>query len=482
LTLDAPLALLLLASVPAAWWIRRTRTGAPVVRVASLLAFRGAADARTSSAPRRAADMPFLLTLAAMTLLALAAAGPGFGTSGTASVYVVVDRSLSMTAGTCDAESRADGVLRAAAPGAAAERHDLVGAADGLPGSLAEHLDRAQREGYAGIVVVTDAPFAAIPGVACIGPSRGASANVSIAAAALDGDDAIVSLRNHGGADVRVTVRSDAEERGADVPAGGVASVRFTAPARGARAAYEIAAPRDDLSADDRVEAVRRGGVARVTFAGGADACPRLAAAARAACPASGAGERGVEIAYRGSAGGAGDVPRFVVAPAPSAAGAIRATSSPRAVRGDEIVGHGPTADVLPASGTSLVATGALEGGEVLWSSREGSLLAWAPGLAVLAVDPEDPRSDWHRDASFPVLVAAALESLAGGPDRLVPSSTVAASESDVVREPRATSAPDEIRALVRPAADAPGRVRTAPWIAALGALLLVAAAALSRR
>jgi hypothetical protein len=483
LTLDAPLFLLALAAVPVAWWIRRMRTGAPVVRVASLLAFRGAGDASPSSAPRRATDVPFVLTLAAMALLAVAAAGPSFGASGTASAYVVVDRSVSMTARTCDADRRVDLVLQAASPGAAAVRHDLVGAEDGLPGSLAEHLARARGEGYAGVVLVTDAPFDAVAGVACVGPSRGAGTNVSLAGVALDGEEAIVSLRNHGRADVTVAVRSGSEERAAGVPAGGVASVRFAAPARGARAVYELASPRDDLAADDRVEAVRRGGVSEVTFAGGESACPRLAAAVRAACPqAAAAGDGGVVVAYRRAADADAERPRLVVAPPASSAGAIRTTASPRTVRGDEIVGHAAAAEVLPASGVTLVATGTLTGGEALWSTADGVLLARAPRLAVLAVDPEDARSDWHRDPSFPVLLAAALESLADGPDRLEASPPIAASESDVVRAPRPTSSPEELAALVRPAADAPQVRRPAPLIAALGALLLAVAAALSRR
>jgi hypothetical protein len=483
LTLDAPLYLLTLCALPVAWWIRRMRTGAPVVRVASLLAFRGAGDASPSSAPRRATDVPFALTLTAMALLAVAAAGPSFGASGTASAYVVVDRSVSMTARTCDADRRVDLVLQTASPGATAVRHDLIGAADGLPGSLAEHLALARREGYAGIVVATDASFDAVAGVACVGPSRGAEANASVAGVALEGDEAVVSLRNHGRADVTIVARSGSDERAGVVPAGGVASVRFAAPARGMRAVYEIASPRDDLAADDRAEAVRLGGVSAVTFAGGESACPRLAAAVRAACGKAGAApDGGVVVSYRGPPDSEDERPRLVVAPPASSAGAIRATSSPRTVRGDEIVGHGAAAEVLPGSGVSLVATGTLSGGEALWSTVDGVLLARAPRLAVLAVDPEDARSDWHRDPSFPVLLAAALEALADGPDRLEASSPVAASESDVVRPPRPTSSPEEIAALVRAAADAPGNRRSAPWIAALGALLLAVAAALSRR
>jgi len=481
LTLDAPLALLWLAAVPIAWWIRRMRSGAPVVRVASLLAFRGAADTQPSSSPRRAADVPFVLTLAAMALLALAAAGPGFGAPGSATFYVVVDRSASMSARTCDAERRIDEALRSAVPGADVVRHDLAGAADGLPGSLAEHVARARREGFPGVVVATDAAFSAIAGVACVGPSRGAAANVSVAAAALDADAVVLTVRNHGREAARVRVRSGGDEREVDVAAGGVASARFTSPPRGAGAIYEIASPQDDLAADDRVEVVRRGGVPRVTFAGGADACPRLAAAVRAARPAA-AGEGGIEVAYRGTAGDAPDVPRLVVAPPASAAGAIRATASPSAVRGGEVVGHGDAASVLPASGTSLAATGTLTGGEPLWSSAAGVLLARAPRLAVLAVDPEDPHSDWHRDPSFPVLVASVLETLADGPDRLEAVSAVPPAESDVVREPRPTSLPAELRAVVRPAADAPLVVRPAAWIAGVAALLLVVAAALPRR
>jgi hypothetical protein len=355
-------------------------------------------------------------------------------------------------------------------------------------------VERARREGFPGIVVATDAPFAVVPGVACVGPTRGAAANVSVAAAALDGGDAVVGLRNHGDSGVRVRLRSGGEEREVDVPAGGSAPMRFAAPSRGQHAVYEIVAPRDDLAADDRVEVVRRGGAGRVTFVGGAEACPRLAAAVRATGAETGmAGDGVIEVAYRGATDDGGDAPRFVVAPKASEGGPIRVTSAPRSIRGDDVVARGEVAAVLPASGTTLAVTGTVTGGEPLWSSPDGVLLAAtsrvvlgadprARRLAVLAVDPEDPRSDWHRDPSFPVLVASVLDALADGPDRLDPIGSVPSVESDVVREPRPTSAAEELRSVVRRAADAPDVVRPAPWIAGAAALLLVAAAALTRR
>jgi len=144
-------------------------------------------------------------------------------------------------------------------------------------------------------------------------------------------------------------------------------------------------------------------------------------------------------------------------------------------VRGDAVIGRGALAGVLPAPSTTLVASRRYSGGDETWSDAEGVLATMTKDAVVLAVDPEDPRSDWHRDPSFPAFIAAALDHLAGGPDRLVPTYAVPPSESGVVHEPPRTSSSDELRAVLRPGGAAPDAARPARWLALAAGALLVA-------
>jgi hypothetical protein len=483
MTFELPAALALLVALPLAWWLHRRRRGAEVVRVASLLAFAGAAEATPSAAPRRAFDWRLALVLTAMSLLAFAAAGPQFGATRPPAFVVVLDASPSTTARTCDAASRADALLRAAAPDATRDDVALhvAGAADGLPGSLAPHFDAARRSGFPGVVLVTDAKVETAPGLVVIGPSAGARSNVAVASASLDGDDAVVALRNHGPKDVAVKLRCADATRDVVAPAGGVGTARFVAPDRGEEATFEIASPEDDFEADDRLVVARRGGARRVRLDDSGVPCPRLESALRAC---------GVEIQRSGPSGGdvvvtyrSSGLPSSWLGTAPwlnFAPGTLRLKGAPPqqsapwgVVRGDAIVGRGAFADVLPAPGTTLVCGPSLVGGEPLWTTTDGAAAQTGRDLVVVAVDPEDPRSDWHRDPSFPAFVAAALDHLAGGSDRLEPVHAVPASESDVVHEPPRTSSPEEIRAVLRPGGAAPEAVRPARWLAlAAGALL----------
>jgi hypothetical protein len=502
-TFERPWLLALLVAVPIAWWIHRSKSGAPVVRVASLLAFRGASATTPSSAPRAALDWRIAFVLAAMTLLALGASGPAIGASRGEAFYVVVDGSASMSARTCDAAERAERLLREAAPGA--ERVDRAlrppGAPDGLPESLAPHLDDARRRGFPGVVLVTDAPVAAMPGVAVIGPSAGAAANVSIASVTLDGDEAVVALRNHGAAGVVAQVRSGGASRDVEVPGGGIGTVRFPAPSpgekapergagprRGPPAAFEIVSPADDLAADDRITVERRGGARRI---GGelvreAHLLAALRAVdARLVLP----GPWDAAVQFGGGVSPPGREPLLIVSPRnPTVLARERsrirfdAQIGFRTVRGDEIVGRGEFADVLPSPGTTLVACGRLDGGEPIWSDPNGVLAARDGDLIVVAIDPEDPRSDWHRDPSFPAFVAAALDRLTGGPDRLDPVASVPPSESDVVRDPPRTASTEDLRAVLRRAGPVPDAVRPARWLALAAALLLLCATLVPRR
>jgi hypothetical protein len=492
-TFERPLALALAAAVPLAWWLSRNRSGAPVVRVASLLAFRHAAAATPSAAPRRAIDLRLAMVLAAMTLLALAAAGPAFGAAARAAFYVVFDRSVSTTARTCDAATRTDTLLRDIAPDAERVVRELRNAdgTDGLPESLAPHLAAARDGGFPGVVLVTDSAIEATPGIAIVGPSAGAAANASVASAVLDGDDAVVAVRNHGAKDVTVRLVCADVAHDVAVPAGGVGTARFAAPDRGEMATFEIVSPPDDLTADDRLVVRRTGGARRVHLTGANPrACPHLEAALRAAgAEIAHDGESDADVTYGRGIVAPAHRPRLVVLAPPFAMstgdtpGAIRESPAPgsETVTGAQVVGRGPFVDVLPAPATLLAPTSRLVGGDAAWSVPDGAIVSSTTDLIVLAVDPEDPRSDWHRDPSFPAFVAAALDRLTDGPDRLVAVVAVPPSESDVVHAPPATSSPEALRAVMRPAGAREDDVRPARWLA-LGAAVLLGAAAFVRR
>ncbi len=492
MTFERPWVLALLVAVPLAWWIHRRRSGAPVVRVASLLAFEGASTTSPSSAPRAALDWRIAFVLTAMTLLALSAAGPAIGASRGDAFFVVVDRSPSMSARTCDALRRSELLLHDAAPDAGRVDRALSppGAPDGLPESLAAHLDDARRQGFPGVVLVTDAPFAAIPGVVVIGPSAGASANAAVTGAVLDGEAAVVTVRNFGASDAAVRISADdGVAHAVTIPGRGIASVRFPAPRHGERAIYSIASPPDDFAADDRLVVKRRGGARRVALSFSPSApCPRLEAALRAAGAEIVAdGELDVAVHYRWPID-TPEMPHLLVAPvhkiSTGAHPPIRRFGTARIARvaGSSVTGRASFADVLPSPSSTLVVDGQLSGGDTIWSFEGGVVAAVAPGVVVLTADPEEPGSDWHRDPSFPAFVAAALDHLTGGPDRLDPADPVPASESDVVRDPARAPTLDEIVAAIRPAGAISDAVRPAGWLALLSALLLLCAALVPRR
>jgi len=326
--------------------------------------------------------------------------------------------------------------------------------------------------------------------VAIVGPSAGAAANVAIASAVLDGDEAVVSVRNYGTKDVAVKLACADVARDVAVPAGGAAAARFAAPDRGEMATFTITSPQDDLAGDDRLVVTRMGGARRVSLAASKGSCPHLESALRAAgVDVASNGPSDVDVTYGRSIAAAVRRPRLVVLAPPfttstgDARAAIGAADAPRSetLTGAQVVGHGAFAEVLPAPATVLAATSRLVGGDAAWSAEDGVIVASSSDLLVLAVDPEDPRSDWHRDPSFPAFIAAALDALTGGPDRLVPLGAIAASESDVVHEPPNTSSADEIRAVMRPAGADPYAVRPARWMALAAAILLGAAAFVRR-
>jgi aerotolerance regulator-like protein len=504
---ERPLALALLAALPLMWWLFRRRSAAPVVRVASLVAFRDAAGAVAASTPRRVFDWKLALLLAAAAALALAAAGPRWGTRAPAAFRVVIDDSASMGATTGDAVERARAALAAAEPGAVADVVPLHGGAvarvavreivaprpdptlaDGLPASLAPLLESARSEGFPGLVLVTDVDVAAFPGVAIVGPSHAARRNLSIAAAALDGDAAVVTVRNWGEDAVEATVAEGDTVAKLRVPPRGIASARLPAPAPGAQASFVLASG-DELAADDRLETMRSRGAHRVRFPE-RERAPRLSAALRASGVAFVDDERDADVVVaRGAALSSSGRPQLVL-PASSdetEGGREFVPAKNGFLRGDAVIAGAALADLLPAPSTELVAAfrvraaSSAQAVEVLWADAEGALAAAVGNVVFLAIDPEDPRSGWHRDPSFPALVAAALERAGGGPDALVARAPVPASESDVVHDPPRTASVEELRSIVR-RDGGPGAESLAPWLAGSAAVLLAAAALALRR
>lgn len=516
MTFANPWALALLAAVPIAWWIHRTRSGAPVVRVASLLAFEGASAARPSSAPRTALDWRIACLLAAMTLLALGAAGPSVGATRPDAFYVVIDDSPSMECRGFDAESRSDELLRAAAPGAERKRYSLDGRAiseirteivnvpfvmpprppDGLPERLAASLGAAQAQGFPGVVLVTNAPIEAMPGVAVIGPASGAKTNVAVERAVVDGAEVVVVLRNHGADAEDVDVESSAytgvggAQEGAAtvrrvaVPGRGVGLARFPATEAGATTRFAIASPKDDLGADDVLVAEHASGVRWAVLTSPSDRIGRVLRAAGVTVVPSPPSAEYVSVG-RGlgsSRGYAGEKIVIAIDAGVTVHGITAVGARSDVVRGDAVVARGEFEDVLPSPGVTLVAPTRLVGGAPVWSDSEGVLVASADGVIVFAPDPDDPRSDWHRDPSFPAAIAAAVERVGGGPERMVPLYAIPSSESEVVRDPPRTSSPGEIRAVVRAGGPVPDAVHPARWLALAAASLLLATVLVPRR
>jgi hypothetical protein len=504
---DRPAWLLVLVALPLLWWLHRRRAAARIVRVASLLPFPALDATASSHAPRRRTDVVLALALSAATALAFGAASPRIGTHDAGSVYVVVDVSASMSAAGCDAPLRAARILGAAAPGALCDVHTLPGPdqarrvaagqalesaprptqPDGLPASIATHLEAARAAGHPGILLVTDRDVGALPGVVVVGPSPSGDANVAVTDAFLDGDRARFTIRNFGHRDVDVAVETapPSGARAARVAARADATVDVAAPRPGESLTVRVVAPAGErLAADDALTVRREGGVRRVRLDAAA-ACPRLAAALRAAgAEVATDGEVDATVTYRRAPDAAGRARVLHVAPVAGAGrgGLALDPAAAGPVAGASVAGRPGDGPPPPSPACSLAAVGRLTGGEALWTDGAGCLAAVLAGEVALALDPEDGRSDWHRDPSFPVAVAACLDLLAGGPDRLRAVDAVPASESDLSAPQPPTPSPRDVRRVVREWAAGAGGEGLSTALCLLAALLCGAAAWRGRR
>jgi len=515
--LASPGWLALLLALPVLWWVHRLLARPPVVRVASVLLYREAVTQDEAAAPRRRVDPLLACLLGAVSLLALSAAGIGVAAADRPSVLVVVDDSFSMQAvggptGPGPASERALArlgvLLDAAVPGCEVKTVPLHGyrrPGDGLPGSLAQRIANARSAGWRGVVLVTDRPVEAPPGVVIVGPEQPPLPNVALESAFLGPDgEARVVVRNHGPGAVRVGLTSSRHlVATAEVDAGGRAVVSVGeappqfVPGIGHTRTYRLVAAdgsawSDGLAADDELSVLRSGGIGRVVLETSGPA-PELERALRAVAGevtrASG-GPRDVHVRYRLPAESGGRPTRVLnVAPVPSTSwnGVVVVSATDVRVPGRSV--HGGGNDVgaaLPGPTTELVvpcrlaATGDLE---AVWSDERGPIVALGAAAGYVLADPEAEGSTWSRDASLPVLFAALLEAYCGGPDGLFPGlepGWVPQSESRLPTEGVAAPSPAELRSVTR--AGARGGDGWAARLAAVGAAVLLGAALLLAR
>lgn len=476
MTWERPWALALLLAPPLLLWLHRRR-GAADVTVASVLPFVTDDVASASSPSRRTPDAALLLTLAAAVVLAVAAAGPR-GAAGNDAVLVLVDRSASMEA--LDAQGRAVGataldraeaLLADAAPRAEIRRRDVAA------GAFEEALRVADAEGWPAVLFVTDDGAVRRPGVVVIGPAAPAGPNVALTAVTLDAPEVVAVVENFGTApaDVGVGDGATAEVR-VQLGAASRAEVRLPAPPPGGRGSVSVS-PGGSLAADDVLRYRRTGGAREVRLESDA-ACPRLAAAVRAVA-ASGDGAP-VVVRRRGALRAAGpDATRVVhFAPESAASGASMAIDAASGtVDASSLVGRGPLGEALPRPGSRLESTGRIRGGAPFLLDAAGALGAADASTVAVTLDPE---TSPEIDAWVVVLLAAAVDELSGGPDRVVAENALPRGESDVPGASAAVPTPEELRAAVRAAAPDPSGA--ASLLAAVGAALAAAAAWVGRR
>jgi aerotolerance regulator-like protein len=478
-TFLAPGALALLLAVPLLWWLHRKRDEPTVQRVASLLLYRRAALDGVSSVPRRRFDVTLWCVLGATALLAVAAAGPVVGME-PPSAIVVVDRSVSMARHAASVEGRVPALLGAAAgTPVSVVLHDLGGPAplaDRLPGSLAPHLAHARSLGYPGIVLISDRAMDIGPDVVVIGPDALPARNVGILDAFLDaGGGTSVRVRNHGGGPVTLRV-VDGDGRSAEVALAAREEVVLAMPAVQRDLDLRLAAEdggewSDDLPEDDHLAARIAGGVQRVRLAGAARA-PRTELALSAVCDevVTGVGVADAVVVIDGDVPADVAVVEFV-------------SGEPTHLDASQVVAHGDGLGAfLPSPARRLVATGRIAGkGTAVWSGPGGALVTAGDRRVTIALDPEHADSTWHLDPSFPVLLAAALDHVVGGPERLVPNGPIVPeSEGALPTELVATPDADALRRIIRdPRAAADASLAT--WLALIAAGLIGVAIVASR-
>ncbi len=546
MTLAAPGWLLMLLALPVLWWFHRRLAAPRDVVVASLLLVPATGEGAPATRSARSRDTALALLLGAIAVLAIAAAGPRLAQAERAVILVVVDGSVSMGALDRSGSARpGDGrtapgptaferalahasatlrespqtadarllVRRLCDPAVAGEELDVDALAawrtelageDGLPATLVPHLEAARATGAAGVLLITDRAGGSAPGVVVLSPPTRESArpregNVALEDAWVDGDQLVVSVRNHGTEAVQLAVRSLASEPVSDSDAErgpqrgpqraacelepqGIATVRFDAPPQGVAADVALTQPTghapwsDALPADDRlVVTVDRG--SRAVRLDGIPADSVIARLLRVLEFELSDRHGGAALAVvRG--GAISDGPGLQFVPAEGGAGVSLTPVPDPALSGAAVSGGDATQSALPAPATRLVATSRLVGGESLLESPDGSLAVRVGRRVVVALDPDDPASGWHRDGSYPALVGAWMDELLGPPvelsigGRVSPSESAGAAGAPGREGAGAGGGPAALRALLSSSGERGAGQNSAPG----GALALLAA------
>ncbi len=526
MTLDRPSWLLLLLALPLLWWLHRRLRAPREVVVAAVAALRGAHVQTARGAARRVLDVDLALLLAAVALLALSAAGLRTGGDG-AAILVALDTSASMRvrpggAGGEDLLGLAWRVARERAANAApdadlvvvdldvpqnAERMPVSGApappptasggrggVDDLPASLVPVLERARREGFPGVLLLTDRVLDLGADIVLSGPGVEPPRTAAVVGAILDGERALVTVLR--GAETGLALETEVEGRAATrvaVPGGeGLATLHVAAPPRGGAATYRVlgGAGGGPMGA---LHVTRVGGVSRVRISGPGRAAPRqraLLAALSIEVTESVLDTVEAELVVGGPATApAGDDPprlHVAVAPAVDTEDAEDGGVAVRAGRGvlsaARIAAAGELAESVPAPGVTFERRGVLDlaagAPRGTWTAPDGIVAAVLPRRIVTTLDPEASSSTWHADASFPVFYLRAFELLAGGPDRLRPTDALPLSEIVRAGPPPAPATRDRVASLVRVGGGAQGS-RAMPALLALLAAGAVVGAAL---
>lgn len=397
MTLERPLLLLALLSVPLLYLLARNLRERRAVPVSSLFIFRrlGLSPAPPQDVARRA-DRLLLLRLLAAGLVALGLSGPRV-TAGLPDpvIEVLIDSSPSMGAFR-DGVSDALDTIRSQVPSGMGLRVTRSTVDGGLRDLLAG-------PGRGDIVVVTDHSH---PGLEGSGRVReflvGTPVeNLGITAAWLaDGRFGAV-VTSFASAPLSFTIRYPGRSASTGIEPG--SSLVFAGPLTWDRAEIELD-PGDAFRFDDRVVlVVTPPAVPALRWEGPEEPALALALAAagvKVDPDASGA------VCYRT---GPGEEARLVVAPP----GPKRNVDL-----GSVTASGGLPAEACPPPGLPLGRATVLGArGTVILADGDGPLAVADGPTITLALDPGDPRSRWARDPSFPVFVAELARLLgAGGP------------------------------------------------------------------
>lgn len=442
MSLAAPWALLGLLALPAVWWLHRRLRRPPEVAMPSLMFLQDEDDARSLPRGRRL-DAELLLALAAATLLALAAAGPGLrGVRPGRLVRVVVSGgSAARMRGYRDrVQAALEGVRAALAPRDRMVVRWLPGPPE--PGVDAPRPRDADLLAEAGAgpaslrVVVSDRAAPQDAGdVRWVAVGDPASANAGLVGVDLTptdgGLEVCATLANHAPGAAHLVVRLDApgghdpaRTETVAVPAGGHALACFPRVVPGTP--YVLACTsdaRDDLASDDRVRLDPAAPAVHVDASLPAAVGVRLRAALEALV-----GAQGFRLQHAREGADLSVVPAS--APPPPAGGGWELAVEPvdvgapaeRAPPGDDQRGRGPVArDLDSAMADWVYAAGAATprpGEEVLLARRAGTrtwpVLLRAGRRVRLAPDPLRGKPAPADSPFWPLLVENLLREAGG--------------------------------------------------------------------